>query len=150
MENFRMTLKFNAPVDRLYDAIARRGLEWWSTVGTVSTKVGEVCEFRFPKADFFAKFEVTELSPNQAIEWRCVGCKHPDSAGHKNPQDWVETRLRFELFAGLEDTTELRFEHVGLSPALECYDSCATIWPHYLNKSLRALVEGGTPKPYAD
>lgn len=150
MDNFKMSLKFNAPADKLYDAIVTRGPEWWSTVGTASAKVGGICEFRFPKADFFARFEVTELSPDKVVQWKCIDSKHPESAGFKDLRDWIGTSLRFEVSEGPNGTSKLDFEHIGLNPMLECYDTCSTVWTHYLNKSLRGLVEGGIPEPYTE
>jgi hypothetical protein len=37
--------------------------------------------------------------------------------------------------------------HVGLSPALECYDNCSGGWGFYFNRSLRKLITTGVGEP---
>jgi hypothetical protein len=39
--------------------------------------------------------------------------------------------------------TELRFTHVGLVPAIECYHGCSGAWGFYINDSLRGLITTG-------
>ena len=43
--------------------------------------------------------------------------------------------------------TELRFTHVGLRPAIECYGKCAGAWGFYINHSLRSLITTGKGGP---
>jgi len=43
--------------------------------------------------------------------------------------------------------TELRFTHVGLVPAIECYGKCAGAWGFYINESLRNLITTGKGDP---
>ena len=45
------------------------------------------------------------------------------------------------------DRTELRFTHVGLVPAAECYGDCSDAWSFYINDSLHSLITTGTGKP---
>jgi hypothetical protein len=44
--------------------------------------------------------------------------------------------------------TELRFTHVGLVPAFECYGGCAGAWGFLINDSLRSLITTGKGQPY--
>ena len=43
--------------------------------------------------------------------------------------------------------TELRFTHVGLVPAFECYDDCSGAWGMYVNNSLFQLIAKGKGQP---
>jgi hypothetical protein len=43
--------------------------------------------------------------------------------------------------------TVLRFEHLGLTPALGCYDLCEGGWNQFL-VSLTSYAETGTGSPY--
>jgi hypothetical protein len=43
--------------------------------------------------------------------------------------------------------TELRFTHVGLVPAFECYGGCSDAWGFYINDSLRSLITTGKGQP---
>jgi len=52
----------------------------------------------------------------------------------------------FEI-ASKGDKTEVRFTHVGLVPAFECYGGCSGAWGFYINDSLRNLIATGKGQP---
>src|SRR5579863_2792792 len=56
------------------------------------------------------------------------------------------TDMVFEI-ARENGKTELRFTHVGLRPAIECYGKCAGAWGFYINHSLRSLITTGKGGP---
>src|SRR6266403_702521 len=43
--------------------------------------------------------------------------------------------------------TALRFTHVGLVPAIECYGDCSGAWGFLINESLRSLITAGKGQP---
>jgi hypothetical protein len=43
----------------------------------------------------------------------------------------------------------LRFTHVGLVPANECYEVCADSWTTYIATSLRDFIARGSARPGA-
>ena len=45
------------------------------------------------------------------------------------------------------DKTEVRFDHLGLTPEVECYDACSNAWGGYVNSSLRNLITKGRGQP---
>src|SRR3546814_19223713 len=61
--------------------------------------------------------------------------------------EWTGTDIVFEITKS-GDRTELRFTHLGLVPAYECYDVCIDGWSTYI-ASLRDLVATGEGRPYA-
>jgi hypothetical protein len=64
----------------------------------------------------------------------------------KDTTEWNGTNVVFEI-TRKEDKTQLRFTHVGLIPAIECYGDCAGAWGFYINESLRSLIATGQGKP---
>src|SRR3546814_13061460 len=60
---------------------------------------------------------------------------------------WTGTDIVFEITKS-GDRTELRFTHLGLVPAYECYDVCSDGWRTYI-ASLRDLVANGEGRPYS-
>jgi hypothetical protein len=62
--------------------------------------------------------------------------------------DWVGTTLSFTLSDPGSGGCDLFFRHAGLSPQLECYDTCRAGWDQYL-PSLRDYIETGTGNPYS-
>ncbi|WP_161596676.1 hypothetical protein [Chitinophaga vietnamensis] len=43
--------------------------------------------------------------------------------------------------------TEVRFSHLGLMPASECFDACSNAWTGYINNSLQRLIATGEGLP---
>ncbi len=64
----------------------------------------------------------------------------------KDKTEWKGTDIVFDI-AEKNGKTELRFEHVGLVPALECYEACSDGWGFYINDSLRDLIKKGKGQP---
>lgn len=46
--------------------------------------------------------------------------------------------------------TLVRFTHVGLVPASECFDKCSSAWSFYINNSLQRLITTGHGDPNTD
>lgn len=45
---------------------------------------------------------------------------------------------------------DVRFTHVGLTPAFECFDACRKGWSFYIGTSLHDLIATGTGHPDED
>ena len=63
----------------------------------------------------------------------------------KDRTEWNGTDIVFEI--NKQGGTELRFTHVGLVPAFECYGDCSGAWGFYINDSLRSLITTGKGQP---
>ncbi len=90
----------------------------------------------------------TCASSNSRRNAKCAGCapaRHIARLGRKD--EWVGTRLVFQITPAGEGRTQLDFEHVGLVSAFECYDLCSNGW-HYFLDSLQQFVETGRGTPY--
>jgi hypothetical protein len=64
----------------------------------------------------------------------------------KDKDEWNGTDIVFEITA-TQGKTELRFTHVGLVPAFECYGGCSGAWGFYVGESLRSLITTGKGEP---
>ncbi|MGH2632965.1 MAG: SRPBCC family protein [Tepidiformaceae bacterium] len=61
-------------------------------------------------------------------------------------EDWVGTRPSFSVLQQDDGTCAIEFRHVGLRPALECFDQCRAGWAHFM-PSLRQFLETGVGRP---
>jgi hypothetical protein len=126
----------------VFDAINNvRG--WWSGEIDGSTdKLG--AEFKYSYKDLHRTTQkITEFVPGKKVVWHVVK-SHINFV--KDKGEWNGTDIVFEI--GKRDgKTELRFTHVGLVPAFECYGDCSGAWGFYINDSLRSLITTGKGEP---
>lgn len=87
--------------------------------------------------------KIAEFVPGKKVVWHVLD-SHINLVKVKG--EWKSTDIIFEI-AKKDDKTELRFTHVGLVPAIECYGDCSGAWSFYINDSLRSLITTGKGKP---
>lgn len=104
-----------------------------------------------PGAEFAAHFgdihhstqKITEFDPGKKVVWHVT-----DSQLNfiEDKAEWTGTDIVFEI-TRKDVRTELRFTHVGLIPAIECYGACSDAWGGYIMHSLFALISTGEGQP---
>jgi len=138
--NYRRKMAVRAPVERLFDAVATpdgvRG--WWTRLVSGSSDRGAALRLDFEGMDEHIDLRVVRSRRPTEVEWRIIE--------HTSLEEWAGTRIRFEVSGG-DAASTLVFEHVGLSPKLECYDQCEAGWGHFLD-SLVAFAERGQGMPF--
>lgn len=117
---------------------------WWGDdVDGSNDHVGD--EFTFRVRDVhYSKLKVIELVPNEKVVWLVLD-NHLNYV--EDQSEWVGTKLSFEI-AAQSNQTEVRFAHLGLIPAFECFDVCSNAWGSLMHGSLRSLIATGTGQPY--
>jgi uncharacterized protein with GYD domain len=122
--------------DATYGALsACAGLaQWWTTDTTGESVVDEVLKFRFGNGGFDMK--VLELVPGRYVLWQVI-C---------GPEDWVGTKISFELRHDGNYTVVL-FKHMGWKEPTELMHACSTKWAMFL-MSLKSLIETGKGAPW--
>jgi hypothetical protein len=117
--------------------------DWWS--GEIDGRTDMLgAEFAYRYRDVHATTQrITEWVPGQRVVWHVV-----DSQLNfvKDKTEWNGTDIIFEINRKA-DKTELRFTHVGLVPAFECYGDCSNAWSFYINESLHSLITRGKGQP---
>lgn len=127
-----------------FDAINNvRG--WWSE--GIEGRTDELGEFKHHYQDIHrCTIKITELVPGKTVVWHVVDNYFKFV---KDKSEWKDTDIVFDITKKGEKT-EVRFTHVGLSPAYECYDVCSDAWGTLINGSLRNLIAKGKGQPIAD
>jgi len=112
---------------------------WWT--GDIEGRTDQLgAQFTYRYKDFHqSTHKITELAPGKKVVWHTTEAKINFV---KDKTEWNGTDIVFEI-AAKGDKTELRFTHVGLVPAIECYGGCSGAWGSYLNESLRGLIAKG-------
>ncbi|WP_186328673.1 SRPBCC domain-containing protein [Bacillus sp. X1(2014)] len=148
-KDFHMNYSFPVSVEKLYEVVSTgEGVrKWWTQFANIGSEIGSTAEFRFPKAGFYVRAEISALHPNKLVEWKVFDSMHPEASGFSNLRDWEGTIIRFEMEEVSEENSILKFSHIGLIEELECYRVCEKGWTSYLS-SLQQLLVSGAGNPY--
>lgn len=141
-KSLTITITVDATPDEAYAAVTNvRG--WWS--GEIDGPTDELgAEFTYRKGDVHRSTQrVTELAPGERVAWHVTDSYLNFTA---DTAEWNGTDVTFDI-AAAGTQTEVRFTHVGLVPADECYDTCSTAWHFYIGTSLRDLITNGQGQP---
>ncbi len=140
--NFTTAFSVDQTPEEVFDAINNvRG--WWS--GEIEGDTDKLdAEFTYRYKDMhLSKQEITEFIPGKRVVWHVSGGW---LSFVKDKGEWKGTEIVFEI-TKKGDKTELRFTHVGLVPALECYGDCSGAWGFYIDDGLRSLITTGKGQP---
>jgi hypothetical protein len=112
---------------------------WWSENIEGATDIpGEEVTYRH-KDIHRCTIRVTEMTSLTQVVWQVVNNYF---AFTDDTTEWNGTEIARHALK-----TELRFTHLGLVPAYECFDVCSNSWDFYLRTSLRGLIRTGKGVP---
>jgi uncharacterized protein YndB with AHSA1/START domain len=74
---------------------------------------------------------VLEAGPTRVV-WESIAPDGATPTGHT--QEWLGTTIEFDIVPA-DTGSELRFGHAGLTPQLECLDSCVATWTYFWRAS---------------
>jgi len=116
---------------------------WWSgEIAGVTDALGAEFTYRVPDVHY-CKMRIVELLPGKRVVWDVLDS---DISYTEVKTEWTGTKISFEISAK-GGKTEVRFTHVGLVPADECYSSCSDAWGSLIRGSLRQLIATGQDQP---
>ena len=141
-QNLTITFTVDQTPEEVFDVINNvRG--WWSgEIDGNTDKLGEEWTYRYKDVHRSTQ-TITELVPGKRVVWHITDAQL-NFVEDKN--EWNGTEVVFDI-TPKGDKTEVRFTHVGLVPAFECYDGCSGAWGFYINDSLRNLIATGKGQP---
>ncbi|MBA3948226.1 MAG: SRPBCC domain-containing protein [Herpetosiphonaceae bacterium] len=144
MENYTQTLHIHTSPHRLYQAVTTApGLKGWWSDNTVADN--DEMTVRFGGGNF-QTMRLVDPTPDQHVAWEWIAQNFP-VPGTAQTDEWVGTRVVFEIQANPDDSSTLVFTHMGLTPQLACYDLCNPGW-HSSLESLKQYLEQGAGTPY--
>ena len=137
-QDYATTITVSQSPEQAFAAINKVRTWWEGQIEGTTDAVGGT--FTYQYGDFHrSKQKVAELVPGKRIVWDVV------EGGPKfvaDKAEWTGTRVVFGI-ARKGNKTEIRFTHQGLTPRLECYESCADAWSSIIRGSLRSLISAG-------
>ena len=138
-DDYAYEMQVNAPLPQIIEALTDGAVigDWWTAVNRTERDGDEVQLFM--GGDGPAVVITIDHTPGtNEVTWLVTDC--PVMA------DWVGTKPSFSVRPGPDGTFSIAFRHVGLRPALECFDQCRAGWNHFM-PSLHQFLETGTGRP---
>lgn len=139
-KNFTLTLLVEKPIEDVFKVVMNVHT-WWSGLYSeeftgVSEKIGDEFTFRAGEGAHYSKQKLVELVEHEKIVWLVTESK---LSFIKQTDEWTGSHLIFE-FSKKGNQTQVTFTHHGLTPEIECYDSCAPAWTMYIQQKLQPLL----------
>jgi hypothetical protein len=140
-ENYNITINVDASAQDAVESICNVA-GWWTINLEGNTKnLNDVFTVHFGKT--FVTFKITEFIPDKKISWLVT-----DSVVHslKDIKEWNDTKVLWDI-SEENGAAKITMTHVGLTPAVECYDMCKKGWNFFTGESLKKLINEGKGLP---
>jgi len=138
-DDYTYEMQVDVPLPQIMEALTDGAVigRWWTAV-TGSERDGDEVRLFLGDHAPFVFFTVEHTPETGDVTWTVTECAVMD--------DWVGTKPSFSVGANGDGTNAIAFRHVGLSPALECFDQCRAGWNHFM-PSLHQFLETGVGRP---
>lgn len=134
--DYRASINSRLPPTEALERIGRVS-DWWTRGVTGSAReTGDAFQVRW--GETFVNFAVAESVPDTRVVWRVTDCNLPWLKHNK--KEWNGTQVVWEVIPRAFGST-VTLTHSGLTPEVECYDTCEAGWNFYFGKSLLKLLE---------
>jgi hypothetical protein len=140
--DFTTTILVDQSPEQVFKAVNNvRG--WWSEeIDGQTDKLNAVFDYHFEDVHR-CQLKIVEFIPAQKVVWLVLKNYFKFT---KDETEWTGTKISFEI-SPKDTKTQLRFTHIGLVPAYECFDICQDAWTTYIQQSLRNLITTGKGEP---
>jgi uncharacterized protein YndB with AHSA1/START domain len=137
--DFEITTSAKVPPAAVFEALTTTaGLSGWWTKASGSGAAGGELTFVFNGSRMIMR--VDEAASPSTVRWTVLMCE-PEA-------DWVGTEIAFDVRPDEDGGARVHFQHLGLTPRLECFDDCNAGWTRFM-ASLVSFVESGHGDPFA-
>lgn len=145
VENYMHIIEVKTTSSKVYHALTHEIPLWWTELfeGS-SSEEGNLFTIRFGD-QIHKTMRVKELTANVKVVW-FVEDSLIALSELKNQTEWIGTKIIWEIEENKE-STQIKLTHIGLNPAIECYEICSNGWLQFLG-SLKKFLETGEGAPY--
>jgi hypothetical protein len=141
-QSLTLTFSVDQSPEQVFDAVNDVRAWWSGAIDGETDRLG--AEFTYRYKDLHRSTQkITEFVRAKKVVWHVADA---ELNFVKDRNEWNGTDIVFEI-ARKGGKTELRFTHVGLVPAFECYGGCSGAWGFYVGDSLRSLITTGKGAP---
>jgi hypothetical protein len=136
-DDYTYEMQVQTPLPQIIAAVTDGDVirRWW-TAATSAERQGDDVRLLRDGAPFVC-FTVDHTPGTSEVTWTVTACVM---------EDWVGTKPSFSVRQNQNGTRAVEFRHIGLRPALECFDQCRAGWDHFM-PSLHQFLETGEGRP---
>lgn len=140
-EDFTTTFVVDQSPQEVFEAVTDvrgwwRGLYQEEIIGQTQ-ELNDEFTFRAGAGAHYSKQRLIELVPDQKVAWLIT---EGELSFVDKRDEWKGTKIIFDI-SRKGNKTQVTFTHEGLSPQMECYDSCSSTWQMYLDRKFLPLVK---------
>ncbi|MBV9961893.1 MAG: SRPBCC domain-containing protein [Parafilimonas sp.] len=136
-ENYQISIHVNADAKNAFENICNVKAWWTANIEGRTNQLNDVFTVLF--GETFVGFKITEFKPYSQIVWYVTDCNIHFTTDKK---EWKDTSIEWNISEEREQT-KITMTHIGLIPAVECYDNCEKGWNFYTGMSLVKLINEG-------
>lgn len=140
--DYTIAIRVDKSPAKVYDAVNNVRAWWTGEITGRTDTLGSEWTYRYQDLHRSTQ-KITELVPGKRVVWHVVDSR---LSFVKDQTEWNGTDIVFDI-ARKGAKTELRFTHVGLAPAIECYGDCSSAWRYFISGSLRKFIQTGAAAP---
>lgn len=140
-KDFNRTIIVNASPGETFEKIARVR-DWWAKSFTGSA-LNRGDSFRIEFGTTWVDFTIEEAIAGQKVTWLVTDSYLP---WLKDKKEWNGTKVVYEI-SPHGNQTKIDFTHLGLVPAIECYENCEKGWTRFVMISLPEFINNGNGRP---
>ncbi len=138
--NFTTSIIVDQSPDEAFNAINKVSAWWQGEVVGNTNQLNDEFTYRMNEIHY-SKQRIVEFIPNQKVVWLVTDSKL-NPLKFTDESEWTGTKIIFEI-TQINNKTEVRFTHLGLVSAFECYGDCSWAWEALIQESLLSLITTG-------
>lgn len=142
MNNLSIKLAVNVSAQEAFNSINSVSKWWTENIEGNSHKLNDEFTVRFDDVHVSTQ-KLIEVVPDRKVVWLVTDSRLNFVA---DKEEWTDTKISFEIYSK-DNKTEIQFTHIGLVPAIDCYQDCSNAWSHYIRGSLLSLITTGKGTP---
>ncbi len=145
--DFQKVITVKVSSEKVFEAVTTGINSWWGNVDNARIeKVGDEFSIFFEENTIW-RFVISKMDRFEAVHWTCVHAYHAYGGLKGIEKEWLNSKIKWQIKDLKNGETQIRFEHIGLTPELNCYDICHAGWTHFVASSLKQYLETGKGLP---